>query len=1131
MAIAVCCIALNACHDDTFDIYLPGNGEVGQGFTFSVNLPQLAEASLSSRGTAGDAIKEIGDNMHIYIYDENGGWVYDCGKEGFVNYSIDQNGNKAFAGFPYRIPEMNRYEADGEYPSESTSTENAYWENYKTLSAEQKTPCATFGLKDFTPVSGETYYVCVTANVDVPEANYQTLHALKDYTVTWKANDIPSNSQMFGMFSTDEKQVEGAPITYQTGVTTRLHAWLVRCASKVTVSFNTDQLNDDVWIYLHSVTIHNVARTCHLRYGNVPSTESDVLHDGESIMYAPAGSNYDNAGDEFENWPVLVRGTGSYGSDHSETAEAMFFYENLQGSGKDKNQRDVDHPTKDGEVSHPGGVTEGNYGWRDEKPYGTYIEVEAFYRSDVRGNEGKGKILYRFQLGLDSFKDYNSFRNHHYKLTLNFRGNANDVDWHIDYQPESENQIYVPHPFYISYLYGEHVEMPITISGKLTEGTKIIAEIVENNWKPNEASPAIYWNGDVWSSYQFKYDGPWHGFLSLRPTNSRTNSAGHDDIPNAEAVGRQKVAKDIDAFGRAYLMSYWYGGLENMATVPGASPSTCYTAAELEENEGMFIPQQGYREYDTTNRSGVTYDDTRNNNDSYEIVEKQVNGAEYRTHIYLPLYTRALFMVKTLGYSGANPFFGQQRKAVVKITCWIDETDANGVTRSVKRTQLCDVIQVRRIMNPAGIYREAGNNQSFTVKMAHRITERSNTFMPFASDGKWSAEIESGDAGFITLNGQQKVYGSTGEFIRFQVHFIPSKQPKNRYAVILVRYHDYTCKHRIMVRQGYEPDQLFDGGVKWHCFNLRGGQKECESPLDPGSLFRFGNPYYGIDATTNNSAQLGVDPGNKVFPLNGLDGTRVGEAVWYRTDLTDYPSLDSGTPNLCFQTFTYDQFNDSHPEVNFRKNFNLYENGQLVNAGKNTHLPRYNDWQAIRDHADMNYTFGICYDGSSTATAMTGDYAYNFSSVNIDNVGHGMRGIFAFNSKDARNIFLPVGASGFGRRKGNGNYDTPGTLRYANRAVYMPSGAVEKLPMFWNIKDNVGAIYWGFPDNVGRTDVWNSDALNGFTAWDINLTTYDFNHFAENAYSYDIKNRGNAGLEYGTRYYFSDAAFLRLVDE
>lgn len=100
--------------------------------------------------------------------------------------------------------------------------------------------------------------------------------------------------------------------------------------------------------------------------------------------------------------------------------------------------------------------------------------------------------------------------------------------------------------------------------------------------------------------------------------------------------------------------------------------------------------------------------------------------------------------MKTLGYSGANPYFNYQRKAVVKITCWVDK-EVNGKTESVKYSKLCDVIQVRRIINLAGIYRDKGDNKSFTVNLCFRTAEKATSFMTFASEGKWSAEIESGD--------------------------------------------------------------------------------------------------------------------------------------------------------------------------------------------------------------------------------------------------------------------------------------------------------------------------------------------------------------------------------------------------
>lgn len=1141
MACAVCCFAVASCQDDTFRDFYSGEEGKGLDVRFTVDLPPLNATELSSRGSAGNIIKEFDEStLHIYVYNEDGSsLIYHCGKEGLIDYKYDSNGNNSTPAYPYGKNE------DG------TDRE------YSTSAGEKTTPRATFKFATSPFVAGTTYQVYVTANVTVPEQEFQTANGLKDHIVDWNLNDTKANNQMMGMFALSSDCVEGEAVNFSTSSTYYLHAWLVRCASKVTVSFDTTNLNDNTWIYLHSVTIHNVPVRCKLGNGNQATEEegNGVHKNGETIMYAPEGSRYENAEAEFTTWPTLTRGTEHYGSDHSETAEALFFYENLQGSGKDKSQIDSDKTTPEGEVSWPGSVNEGEYGHMDNMPYGTYIEVEAYYRSTTKGNEGMGTIKYRFQLGMDTFKDYNAFRNHHFKLILNFRGNANDVDWHIDYTPNTDNPIYVPHPFYISYLYGEEVEIPITVDGKLTEGTKVIAEIVENNWKPQDAPSNVYWTGEVWSSKNVKYDGPWNGFLSLRPSNALSNNSNNDaSVPNSDVIGRDNDGLKITDANKAYLMSYWYGGYENMGNLditPKPSSTYFYSKSELMANERMYIPNQGYREYDTSNRHGETKDELLHNNDHYDIIEV-TNGEKTKTHLYLPLYTRALFMVKAFGFSGANPYFFYQRKAVVKITCWVDRTDANGNTVSKKYSKLCDVIQVRRIINPCGIYREAGNNKSFTVNLSFRTSENATTFMPFASEGKWSAEIESGDPGFITLNGQQKVQGRTGEFIKFQVHFVPtSSTSKNRYAVILVKYHDYTCKHRIIVRQGYDPDQVVDYNINgmpavyWHCFNLRGGEYEAESPLEAGSLFRWGNLDYAIAASNNSSDQVGANPANKQFTLLDKYGNVVEETVKWPTSAQGN-APDASKPNLGFQTFDMKLNNKGQDEkrqifysqdVNFRKYLTLRDaNGKEIKSGKRTRLARFREWRTLREDPRLVYTYGICYDGNSTGTSFTSDNAFNYSEHNPDKTGSGMRGIFIYNQEDGRNFFLPVGASGYGRRKNGGVSDTstddlPGTLRYAGRSFYMPAEAVYRLPMFWNIKDNIGAIYWGFPDVESRTDAWDHSTLGNFTAWDINFSTYDFNQFGDNAYRTQTSNTHSGGIKGSDgQFYFSDAAFIRLVD-
>ena len=46
-------------------------------------------------------------------------------------------------------------------------------------------------------------------------------------------------------------------------------------------------------------------------------------------------------------------------------------------------------------------------------------------------------------LGKDVTSDFNAERSNHYKVTLKFRNNANDPDWHIVYEPE-QPEITIP---------------------------------------------------------------------------------------------------------------------------------------------------------------------------------------------------------------------------------------------------------------------------------------------------------------------------------------------------------------------------------------------------------------------------------------------------------------------------------------------------------------------------------------------------------------------------------------------------------------------------------------------------------------------------------------------------------------
>lgn len=123
-------------------------------------------------------------------------------------------------------------------------------------------------------------------------------------------------------------------------------------------------------------------------------------------------------------YPCEENGTFKYG--HEEAADALFFFENMQGDQPYDKRQDAD---EDGELDHPGlpphlqqpDKDYSKYRPKDNVPYGTYIEVDAYYRSINEEKVGSGDIKYRFMLGKNITTNYDAERNHHYKLTLKFK--------------------------------------------------------------------------------------------------------------------------------------------------------------------------------------------------------------------------------------------------------------------------------------------------------------------------------------------------------------------------------------------------------------------------------------------------------------------------------------------------------------------------------------------------------------------------------------------------------------------------------------------------------------------------------------------------------------------------------------
>lgn len=111
------------------------------------------------------------------------------------------------------------------------------------------------------------------------------------------------------------------------------------------------------------------------------------------------------AGDQaiVTSWATLTSSNHITVGGHEETAIPLFQFENKQGN-KPLDQSETLKSTSD-------------------KPYSSYLEVEAFYQYyDGSVINKSGTIIYRFCLGSDVTKNFDVVRNTHYRVTLKLSG-------------------------------------------------------------------------------------------------------------------------------------------------------------------------------------------------------------------------------------------------------------------------------------------------------------------------------------------------------------------------------------------------------------------------------------------------------------------------------------------------------------------------------------------------------------------------------------------------------------------------------------------------------------------------------------------------------------------------------------
>lgn len=1097
-------LAGSSCSDEDF---FPGSGEYPEGnatVTMQLQFEPFAASVPAVRGVsggeAGNLMKEF-DDLCIVAYNLEGNMV---------------------DGFPVEITkEMHGLEVDSvERKKEDASNGDKPDGNI----AEKWTMRATFKLS----VPYGKYYIYGVANLGqdrngVKTTTLQELEKFKgkkreellNMALAWDEGNFLNNRQMLGYF-TDGVE-EGSPCTNQNtnektvsisraGMT--LHSWLRRCASKVTIDFDGSGLRDNVTVYIKRATIHDIPKSCLLGMPNRVIREEDLLSYKDE-NYRPDGTDGKAAieyghGTDPQAWPHLSNGAPYLTDDngdrlnlHSEYANALYLYENMQDEQGEKDNK-TQRPTPEGTVI---GADEK----KDEVPCGSYIEVEAYYERISREEVSKGKIIYRFMLGKDELNNFDVERNHHYKITMRLRGNGNDVDWHIEYMEETGFEFH--DPYYISYLYNHSSTLRFRYTPPAGRTVKAVkAEIIGNNWWP-EGVPDTDIAGTQKNGQRtlISFDMDPMDIKSYRAYDN--NYKKENTYPNNYQV--EKLRGKTKYLGNGFLSLRATKEATVITWDNTKIKGNSYSQDETFMNDRYFygdgqgkilgtqtdIPKinRCEREYHFDN----TPDETNTGEESYEIKKQPGSNA---LMINLPVFTRAKNLVKQTGYTGNNLYELSERMAYVLITVTLD----NGEEKS----KILRCAQVPRITNPKGIYRRAGNNESFHVVLT-RLRQDMTSYESFKSDGPWMAEV-LGDPDFITLNGRNMIRGRADTPIDFNVLFNRLNRggtPRN--AIIRVRYHNYSCVHLIFVRQGYDPMALRQGGTIWHTRNWVLAGQEGDDPRDEGSLFKYGDRDYPIDVSSNT---YGVYEQGRVYP-------RIDEFV------------EAGVLNKAIGKNPGEYTSGAMKWSDFKGKENGYQNDNVAEM---------NDFKELYRTPEIEAGFGVLYADGATETQYRLKDVLDYCRHDSDTRKRGMFGAFFYywdkedidDPYNYRNVFFPIGRSGYGHRKyAEERGEKPnttwyhGVLRYsAGQVGILKSAWVSNLmdyaPLFYDLYRRKGAVYWS------RVQTGVDDATG---TWQGNTAGLDLN-----AFNFDINCIDTSNLYHdrgGDKVYGWDACFVRCVGD
>ena len=1128
-------LCFTACEDELpYDSVVIGEGEATVDAQVSFH---ALESALESRA-AGNAVDVINE-LWMVIYEVNADGtekglyekvrIYDSSDNDYVlpgsDFDIDQDGNTA-------NPPDAEVAPSGSNPDGNIGPSG------------ESTPTAKFKLRH---IPYGRYKMFAVANVDLTDVDCTTIEDLRNTRFKWNTN-VSLDCQMFGYFTlaTQPTSSSDAPVITVNQSTLRLHSWIKRLVSKVTVSFDPSGLEENVHIYIKSVTIHDIPASCALGLPNSPDSDDELIKNGESFTYYQPGQS-DN--EYHTDWDIhLTKGSGPMGEvNHTESDKALYFFENMQGDyqGQSKYDKQQDPDA----VGTPIDTPEDGEDYKDTRLYGTYIEVEAFYDSRNKDKLTSGPIKYRFMLGKNVTYNYDAERNYHYKLTLKFRGWANEADWHISYREYSPTLI-TPEPYYISYLYGQEMDFPARV---LTGDEDVLnytvkAEIVENNWWPWD------WDPDAENSTGKRPDEFVPGGLAgMQDINGFAwNVPAFDNVFPCVPYSKEKYTSDFPYGGSNYV-----GFLSlrpNEADVIGTDAEI--TAA------GLPLDKYGYgasantylKNYYKDHNLAVNEYPLNGPGTSYDPIDKSLS-------VLIPMYTRNKEMVPSTDFTGNNPFNAYWRYAKVRFTLWKDgqQVSFKNEEGEEETERVATIYQVPRVENPKAIYRDWNNDDPFDVKLMILPNAGTSRYQTFTSDGPWRASILCQSEPFIELTGKdgktvrstsEYISGSTGETIEFT--YKPTSKlgsaSATRCGVIKVEYHDYNCVHLIIVRQGYHQGVQL-GNAKWSCYNVYATSGDhtstyepgtdtsvkvalTRSPLSVGSFLKRSQYNYSIREANNDTygwlAAVGSNNLSTVY-VDASGNSVIRPAQWGQIQGFGWTNFGINNQALA-QRATNRKWADTWTAVGG------FQDGQQFD------VPTAENLQSLTDNCKFGY--GIVYADGAVTTADEFSIANGYTDY--DNTGaesaKGVRACVVYDETTGNNILFPLGAVGQARRvctapSGSNGWGTVpfsdpgvGTIAYSGLRQYLGGVANRNRPLTYNNYRNPGALYW-IKQPVMTDTPSNIAGVNrpSYASWDINYLTIVFNPYAYNSLSgWNDENKvySNSGVNASS---CSDALPIKLI--